>query len=129
MTVHPGSQMSPGAWGGLLTLMPGHGCQRAAGAVVPRDWLQRDKGSPSALPNGHALNPSGDREEHCLNPQLPVNYLVGSHQNDAFVTARALMAAVAGIVGLSSHGDLLLSIPSCRSAQPKGASGSGPKPS
>lgn len=56
---------------------------------------------------GHALNLSRDREEHCLNPHLPVNYLVGSHQNDAFAV-RALIAAAAGTVGLSGHRDLLL---------------------
>ena len=105
----------------------------AAGAVVPGDWLRRDVGSPSALPAGCALNLSGDGEEHCHTLQLPVNYVVGSHQNGAFVTVRASMAAAAGTVGLSNHGDLLLfsaQLQECSTqGMPKGASRSGPKPS
>lgn len=79
---------------------------QAAEAVVPGDWLWQDVDSPSAFPGGRALNLSG--EEHCLNPQLPVNYVVGSCQNDAFVAVRTSMAAATGTVGLTSHGDLLL---------------------
>lgn len=74
--------------------------------MVPGDWLWRDVDSPSALPGGRALNLSG--EEHCLNPQLPVNYVVGSRQSDAFVAVRTSMAAATGTVGLTSHRDLLL---------------------
>lgn len=48
-----------------------------------------------------------------------MNYLVASHQNDAFVTVRVLVAAAAGTVGPSSHRDLLLPVPGTRSAQPK----------
>lgn len=48
-----------------------------------------------------------------------MNYLVASHQNDAFVAVRALVAAAAGTVGPPSHRDLLFPVPSTRSAQPK----------
>lgn len=75
------------------------GCQPGNRGCGPRDWLQWDVGSLSTLPDGRALNLSRDGEEHCLNPQLSVNYLVESCQNNALVAVEALMAAVAGTKG------------------------------
>lgn len=44
--------------------MLGPDASQAAGAVVSQDGLWQDVGSPSALPDGRALNLSGDREQH-----------------------------------------------------------------
>lgn len=72
---------------------PGRVCRSSPmSGVLPRDWPWWDLSSPAALLAGRALNLSGDRGKHCLNPQLSVNYLAGSCQNDAFVTVRASMS-------------------------------------
>lgn len=95
---------------------------RAAGAVVPGAGSS-GTWALSTLPNGCAFNLSRDGEEHCLNPQLPVNYLVESCQNNAVVAVRALMAAVAGTEGFQRWRSAALQCPAAGALSPRGAQG------